>query len=244
MKQRICKNIAIVLAGGNGSRMMRDIPKQYMNICEKPVLSYSLQTFNDSALIDGIIIVAADPEDERLERIVSDAHCSKNVQIAHAGDFRYESVNNALQIISTGLGELYASDGLVFVHDSARACITTEMIARLYDDAKKYGSAVASVPSKDTVKISSPDNYVISTPDRDRVHIIQTPQVFETAALIEAYNKMISDADRGNITDDAMVMENYSSVRVHLSEGDYTNIKLTTPEDITFVERILLARKQ
>ncbi len=138
--------------------------------------------------------------------------------------------------------------GYVFIHDGARPFIDNEILKRAYETVKKYGTAIVAVPSKDTVKIVDSEGITIDTPDRRAVWLMQTPQVFAYEPILEAYEKMDEykksesagphDKDKSGvmITDDAMVMEHFGSLPVHVSEGSYRNIKITTPEDMLIAE--------
>lgn len=224
---------AIVLAGGTGSRMKSDIPKQYMEVCGKPLLLYALETFEKSDVIDGIVIVVARQDEEYcLKNIIDRYNINKFVKFAYAGKERYESVYNALLAIDEECER-------VFIHDGARPCVTVDMIKKLDEKSNKTGNAVAAVPSKDTVKIADDNGFCISTPDRKNVWIVQTPQVFSYQAIKNAYIKMMNCGQTENITDDAMVMEKFGSERICLYGGEYTNIKVTTTEDIEVLETFL-----
>lgn len=220
-------NVAIVLAGGRGSRMNSDIPKQYMPVCDRPVLFYSLKVFEEYKKIHEVILVAPEKDKSYCQTEIVDKYNFKKVkQIVSGGTERFESVYNALTNAKGG--------GYVFIHDAARPCITEKIIDRLYYDVKKYNAVVAAVKTKDTVKISE-DGFVSDTPDRNNVWIVQTPQVFKTDNIKKAYEVMMMHHDV-NITDDAMVMERYGEDRIYLSESSYSNIKITTEEDIFTVE--------
>lgn len=225
-------NTAIVLAGGNGSRMKSDIPKQYINIEDKPIIYYSLLAMEKSSYIDKIILVTrAEDLDYCKDEIVNKFGFTKVTDIVAGGTERYLSVYNGL---------LCAQDSdYVWIHDGARPCVNEDMLARLNDTVQKYGTAVAGVLSKDTIKVVNSKGQVESTPDRSKLWMVQTPQVFNTKELVQAYNNMMSAYDIGNITDDAMVMEQFGALPVHMAEGDYLNIKVTTPEDIFLVKNFL-----
>lgn len=218
-------NYAIVLAGGSGKRMGLDMPKQYAEVNGYPLLYYSLKAFQDCCFIDEIILVTRSEDTDYCRgEIVERYGFSKVKRIAEGGAQRYESVYSGLTV--SGM------DGCVFVHDGARPCINQEILQKLYDDFISYGASVAAVMSKDTVKISDSEAFVADTPDRGRVWIVQTPQVFDAAELKTAYDAMLQDADRAAVTDDASVMERYGGRKIHLCEASYTNIKVTTPEDL------------
>ena len=126
------------------------------------------------------------------------------------------------------------------MHDGARPCIDKETIDRLAAAVIELGNAVAAVPVKDTIKVADADNVVVSTPRRDTLWSVQTPQCFETATLKDAYDKMFKSEAKGedlsSVTDDAMVVETYLSIPVHLVMGSYENIKITTPEDLRMID--------
>ena len=132
----------------------------------------------------------------------------------------------------------------VYVHDAARPLVDEEMLERLKAGVEEFGSAVAAVETKDTIKIVDNENYVISTPSRNTVWIIQTPQVFKFSTITDAYERLRMrlqniSAEDIHITDDAMVVENFTNSKVKLIKGSYKNIKITTPEDMLVAERFL-----
>ena len=224
------KNTAIVLAGGSGSRMNSDIPKQYIEVNGKPLLAYSLIIMDKSSDIDEIILVARENDIEFCQKeIVDKFNVNKVTHIVKGGSERYWSVLEGLKV---------ASGEYVWIHDGARPCISEELLHRLNEDVRQYKSTVTAVPSKDTVKIIE-DGIVKETPDRNNVWMVQTPQVFRKDELINAYNNMMAKAVSLNITDDAMIMECFGTGKVHVTMGEYTNIKVTTPEDILVVEKYL-----
>lgn len=227
------KTVAIVLAAGNGSRMHTDVKKQYINICGRPVLYYCLDVFQRS-FIDEIILVTAKEDMEFCkEEIVQRYGFSKVRCVVSGGKERYNSVMNGLRMID--------SCDYVYIHDGARPFVDEQMLERLQQNVEEFKTAVAAVASNDTVKVVDSENFVISTPNRKTIWLIQTPQVFEYGLLCEAYERMYSrmqniEIEGIAITDDAMVVENCTNVNVKLVEGSYKNIKLTTPEDLLIAE--------
>lgn len=224
------KNTAIVLAGGSGSRMNSDIPKQYIEIEGKPILAYSLIIMEQNPIIDEIILVTRKEDVEYCRReIVNKFNINKVTNIVPGGAERFLSVYEGVK----------ASAGkYLWIHDGARPCLSDELLVRLGRDVEEYGATIAAVPSKDTVKVIR-NGFVVNTPDRENIWLVQTPQVFETKSIKEAYVNMFSSPSEQNITDDAMIMENYGSKKVHITMGEYTNIKVTTPDDILSVEKYL-----
>ncbi|MCD8130007.1 MAG: 2-C-methyl-D-erythritol 4-phosphate cytidylyltransferase [Lachnospiraceae bacterium] len=132
----------------------------------------------------------------------------------------------------------------VYIHDGARPFITEEILLRLKESVEQYGSAVAAMPVKDTIKLADADGFVTSTPDRTKTWQVQTPQCFDFDRIYPAYRRLIEEeeplfAQGVHITDDAMAAELYGDGKVHLVEADYRNIKITTPEDLAVAERFL-----
>lgn len=220
--------IAIVLAAGQGKRMQSKVQKQFLEIKNHPVLYYSLRTFQNSSLIDGIILVTgADMVDYCKSEIVEKYGFSKVERVIAGGEERYDSVYEGLLACE--------NCDCVFIHDGARPFITEEIIERGWEGVQKSGACVIGMPSKDTVKLSDGKGFVKETPKRSEVWNVQTPQIFRYD-LIRAAHDSIRKKDRKNVTDDAMVIEQESGVPVWLEKGSYYNIKITTPEDLLTAE--------
>lgn len=218
------KCIAVVLAGGKGTRMKSNIPKQYIELDNIPLLYYSLKQFQESDKISEIILVTGDGEEAYCrENLIERYKIDKISNIVAGGKERFNSVYNALENIQ------YAD--YVFVHDGARPFLKNNTINKLYEEVKIHKACVVGVRSKDTVKISDDGGFIAKTPDRDNVWIIQTPQVFEFSILKKAY-ELLMVKKQVNVTDDAMVVEAMLDIKVKLVEGEYTNIKVTTPSDL------------
>lgn len=218
---------AIVLAGGRGTRMNSRIPKQYMDLCGKPVLYYALKAFQDSAVDEIVLVTAAEDIDYCQRQIVDKYDLDKVRYITGGGKERYDSVFNGLKMVS--------QSDYVLIHDGARPFLTQKVIADNICAVMTQKACVTGVPSKDTVKISDGNGCVADTPERSRVWIIQTPQTFATPLIYQAYEKIFT-MDRSNVTDDAMVVEAALSLPVHFVMGDYRNIKITTPEDLKIAQ--------
>lgn len=224
------KCTAIVLAAGQGKRMGTEIQKQYLDIKGYPVLYYSLQAFQQSPLIDEIVLVVGEGQkDYCKQEIVEKYNFTKVKNIVQGGRERYHSVWNGLQ---------KTQDGYVFIHDGARPFINEEILARVYQEVQTHRACVVGMPVKDTIKISDENNFVLDTPKRSSLWQIQTPQVFETAIVKSAYEKLMEQDDKA-VTDDAMVVELMLGMKVKLVEGAYENIKITTPEDLAIAHVFL-----
>jgi len=225
------KHVAIILAGGRGNRMHMDVPKQYIEVNGKMLISYTLDCFQKS-FIDEIVVVTGTGEEEFFRKnIVEKYEYTKVTQIVAGGRERFHSVFNGLCAVNRA--------DYVYIHDGARCCVDETLLLRGRDCVKEHGSAVAAMPVKDTIKMVSKEGVVTATPDRNMLWQIQTPQIFCFADIKDAYEKMMSKGNRELITDDAMVMENYGKCDIHVFEGSYNNIKVTTPEDLVVIKNIL-----
>lgn len=226
---------AIVLAAGKGSRMQSDIPKQYMDIDGKPVLYYSLKAFEESSVDDIILVTSEDDVSYCKCEIVEKYHIDKVKGIVAGGSERYWSVKNGL----------YSANGAdyVLIHDAARPCLTRKMIENSIEWVQKTGACTVGVPVKDTIKLVNADCFGIETPPRDLLWQVQTPQSFSYSNIMEAYRCMEQSNDT-DITDDTMIMERYLGVKTKMIFGDYCNIKITTPEDLSIAEIFLKKSKK
>lgn len=232
MEKKRCT--AVVMAAGRGRRMGTKIQKQYLLLAGKPVLYYSLKVFQESRIIDDICLVTGSGDEEYCrEQIVEKYGIEKVSRIICGGTERYHSVWNALSIIDDA--------GYVFIHDGARPFVDEAMIERTYEAVQNCGACVVGMPVKDTIKIADDNQNVVETPERSRIWMIQTPQVFEMALVKEAYARLI-DSKETAVTDDAMVVEKMSGHPIKIVQGAYENIKITTPEDLEIGE--LFAHKR
>lgn len=236
---------AIVLSAGSGSRMKSNVAKQYIQLDGKPIIWYALNAVEQSQIIDDCILVTG-PNDISYvkEEIVEKYGFTKVDTITAGGAERYLSVLNALRVIAEKKTKVVNEDGYVFIHDGARPFLTETILEDTYAAVEQYHACVAAVPSKDTIKIADTEGFVADTPSRKYVWSIQTPQVFETQLIIKAYEALASNLpslqEQGiTVTDDASVVELFTDYKVKLVEASYTNIKITTPEDINTAEAFL-----
>lgn len=231
------KTVAIVLAAGQGKRMGTKTAKQFLELNGKPVLYYSLAAFEKSN-VDYVVLVTSEHEMQYCkEEIVKKYGLNKVIAYAVGGKERYHSVYHGIQMVKTLSDQMRVGIDIVLVHDGARPFVTSEMIAELVKETKKYEACVSATPVKDTIKIADEDGFCKTTPKRSLVWAVQTPQVFTFDVAARAYDKLIEKEsellEEGmQITDDAMVVETMLGKKVRLVEGDYKNIKLTTPEDL------------
>lgn len=225
------KNTAIILAAGQGKRMHTKIQKQFLEIKGYPVLYYSLRCFQDSPLIEDIILVTGEESVLYCQKEIVDKYgFTKVTKVIPGGKERYDSVYQGLLACE--------NSDYVLIHDGARPFITEEILERGLTGAEETGACAVGMPSKDTVKIADESGYIAETPDRSKVWMIQTPQIFQYA-LIRNAHESIRTREMSNVTDDAMVVEQETGIKVRLAEGSYQNIKITTPEDLGVAELFL-----
>lgn len=225
---------AIVLSAGVGSRMHSDIPKQYMDLDGYPVIYYALRAFEESD-VDSVVLVTA-PEDVAFcrENIVDKYGFTKVRAVVGGGEERYLSVYEGLKATEADY---------VLVHDGARPLIDAESIRLCMDAVAQEKACVLATPVKDTIKVADREGYAVETPDRSTLWAMQTPQCFSYELFAQAYEKLFEQIRKGTlhipITDDAMIVERMTGHKVRLIRGKYTNIKITTPEDLDIAKMFL-----
>lgn len=231
---------AVILAAGSGRRMNAPVAKQFLDLMGIPVFLHSVRIFDQ--IVDKIVLVTSKDAVAYCRALLEkESLQAKTVVIAGKSE----------RFLSSMEGVKAASDcDLILIHDAARTCVSMDVIQNSIESARKYGSGVAAVPLKDTVKVADENGKVLSTPDRSTLRIIQTPQTFRRDLICKAYERLSSIIETkgleaaGPITDDAMVVEQFTDNQVYLSQGSYENIKLTTPEDMVSAEGILSRRAE
>ncbi len=208
---------ALIVAGGRGSRMQSTTPKQFIEVGGLPILMRAIRAFYQYSQTIKIIVVIPEEHFTLWSKLAENHHFNIPCQLVKGGKTRFESVKNGLHSIE--------NEGLVAIHDGVRPFVTSQLIDQCYKSADEYGSGVAAVIPKD----SSPELTETGnrTVNRHQYRLIQTPQTFEVSIIKQAY----LSADNTGFTDDASVAEN-AGIVISLVDGDYSNIKITTAEDI------------
>ncbi len=220
----------MIVSAGKGLRFMggKSIKpdrgkKQFRFLGGKPILVHALDKFETCPLIRSILLVVGEEDmDYCLKEIIEKYRFQKVSQIVPGGKRRQESVKN-------GIDALPKDTDVVAIHDGVRPFVTQAMIEESLHTAARVGAVVLAIPVKDTVKVSNPDGTVLKTLDRETLWQIQTPQTFQVNVIKEAHYRAAEDGFVG--TDDASLVERLGG-KVHLLPGSYTNIKITTPEDL------------
>ncbi len=216
------KKVAIIVAGGSGTRMGADIPKQFMLLADKPVMIHTLEKFHQTNC-ELIVVLNVDYHDQ-WQSLCKQHSFDIPHTLIKGGRNRFESVKNGLKSIS--------ENALVAIHDAVRPLIDIETINKAFDCADKNGNAVIVVPSKDSLrKVENDNSYSVPRSD---YFIVQTPQIFEKNILDKAYKEEF----RNEFTDDASVVEKLG-IKIHLVEGKQSNIKITYKEDLAIAETLL-----
>lgn len=224
--------VAVVAAGGIGSRFGGSRNKQFVSLRGKPILVWSLEALQSCELINNIILVVHEKEISSTRSLVNESACSKVSQVIAGGRERQDSVYNGLKAAGN-------STDIVVVHDGARPLISPEIISEAILGLEGYDGTLIAVPVKDTIKetLSGPSEPIVNnTLDRSRLWSVQTPQVFCYTTLLQALEQAKRDCFSG--TDDASFVEHYGG-KIKVISGSYKNIKITTPEDLAIAEAFI-----
>ena len=229
----------VVLAGGKGSRMKADIPKQFLDLKGAPILHYSLDLFLEKlpahTKTQCPVILVMDPTYQSEYQPIVDKYQGR-LSFANPGVERQGSVENGVKKLT----ETHPHCKYVAVHDSARPLVTIEEVCNVVKDAKEVGAAVLGVPCKATIKESEDGTTVLRTIPRARLWEVHTPQVIQVDTLLRGFEKVSNE--NLEVTDDVSIVEALGET-VKLTPGEYTNLKITTPEDLQIAAGILEERR-
>lgn len=211
------EKIAVIVAGGAGTRMGSNLPKQFLLIDNKPVLYYTINTFLKAYADMQVILVVPETYTDMAQEIIDAYFDKERVRITIGGVTRFDSVKNGLKLIE--------NEAIIFVHDAVRCLISEELIQHCFDCALTTGSAVPAVPVNDSIRLLTESGSEVM--DRNKVVMIQTPQTFHSKILLPAFEIDYKE----KFTDEATVVEAYG-IKVTLIEGERTNLKITHPNDL------------
>ncbi len=226
---------AVIPAAGKSSRMDMGTSKQFLRLRGIPVLARTLLTFEGSPHIDGIIVACSVSEIPEVRELCSKYHITKLMAVAQGGETRQDSVRNALELLDEYIVPESAADSFVLIHDGARPFLSDHVLDNCFGAVVEWGACICAVPVKDTIKKASSDGFVDETIPRDTLWSVQTPQAFRFRDILAMHIKAAEEA--GVFTDDASIAEHFG-VKVKIVRGDYTNIKITTKDDLMFGEVI------
>lgn len=220
---------AIIPAAGQGSRMKKAVNKQYLTLKGKPILSYTVDIFEDCPLIDEIIVVVNPEEFELCKKQVLQRRQYKKIRLTAGGMTRQESV-------FAGLKAANPKCSMAIIHDGARPLLSPAVLRRCIEETNLHHATVAAVPAKNTIKVIDEDKKVKYTPDRAALYEVHTPQTFDYDLIMDAHSRAFQEGYTG--TDDASLAEHYG-YSVKIVRDQYHNIKITTPEDLLIAEAII-----
>lgn len=218
---------AVIVAGGSGTRMGGELPKQFLQLKGKPVLWFTVTAFLDSYKDMQIILVLPEKFLETGKQVIDLTYDPKRIKIVAGGRTRFHSVQNGLAQVRR--------HSVIFVHDGVRCLVSPSLIRRCYKAALDKGNAIPATRSVDSIRIETLNGNKIA--DRDKVRIIQTPQTFFSDIIKTAFDTEYHES----FTDEASVVEK-TGVKIQLVEGEETNIKITKPIDLLIAEKILEER--
>lgn len=220
---------AVVVAAGKSTRMGAGVDKQLLALNGQPVLARSVAVLEKASGISGIILVVAPNAVTRYQGLINEWGCCKVAAVVSGGESRQDSV-------CAGLSALPEDTSLVLIHDGARPLVKPEHVEDVLEAAARFDAATLAVPTKDTVKSSDADGFVVQTIPRETLWLVQTPQAFAYPLLMQAHRWAVQKGFIG--TDDASLVEAMGG-RVKLVQGSYSNIKITTPEDVAVAEALI-----
>ncbi len=225
-------SVSVIIVAAGASRRMSGINKQFLPLCDMPVIEHSIRAFVQRADVNEIVAVTTAESLEDVKVIADKYKTIKPITVVQGGATRQESV-------ACGINAIKFESELVAIHDGARPLIDSDSISRVFDKALQTGGATIGVPVKDTIKKVA-DEVIVETPQRSELYITQTPQVFSLSLYKEAMDKAKKEGK--DYTDDCQLVENCGA-KVSMVVGDYRNIKITTPEDIE-VARAFMEKKE
>lgn len=223
---------AIIVAAGESTRMALGFSKQFIPLCGVPAIVHTLFAFDAAETVQSVIVVCRREDMPEMKEFIEKYKIKKVALIVEGGATRQQSV-------ASGVKAAPEDAAFFAIHDGARSLITPEEIDISVKDGIHCGASALAVPAKDTIKITGKDNFVISTPERSTLWAVQTPQVFERELYFNAMQQ--AERDHADYTDDCQLVE-HIGVKVHLCMGTYTNIKLTTKNDVYTAEAIVKSR--
>ncbi len=229
-------NIAIIIAGGSGQRMKQEIPKQFLNVNDKPIIIYTLEAFQSHPDIDEIGVVCIDGWHDILRAYARQYRISKLQWIVSGGANGQESIRHGVMEAE----RRYRETDILLIHDAIRPLVSHEIISDCIVQCQHYGSAIVVTPCNTAVLHRSSDDYSNEIVPRDELAMTQTPQAFPVKTLADAHRKALKRGIVNSVASCTLMIE--LGEKVHFSIGSETNIKITTPDDLK-IFRALLALK-
>lgn len=231
-------NIALIIAGGKGQRMQQEIPKQFLNVNDKPVIIYTLEAFQSHPDIDAIGVVCVDGWHDILRAYARQYKITKLEWVVSGGDNGQASIRNGVFHAE----KLYGPEDIILVHDAIRPMVSHEIISDCIVQCRRYGSAVAVVPCNTVALRRTTQETSSEVVPRDKLALTQTPQAFPIKELAEAHRRALELGITNSIASCTLMVELGGTL--HFSIGAETNIKLTTPDDLKIFKALLALKEQ
>lgn len=223
------KKYAVIVAGGSGSRMLTPVPKQFLLLNNKPVLYYTIDVFLKTYSDLHVILVLPEDHVSKGQEVIDAYFDNSRITICQGGRTRFHSVQNGLSLIH--------DESIIFVHDGVRCLLTKDLVERCFMEAERSGSAIPVTSAKDSIRLLTGEDHVAL--NRNKVKLVQTPQTFHSRILLPAFKIDYKE----KFTDEATVVEAFG-IKVSLIQGEESNIKITTPDDLFFAEQIIKGLSQ
>ena len=230
-------NIALIIAGGSGQRMNQDIPKQFLNVNDKPVIIYTLEAFQRHPNIDKIEVVCLDGWQEILRAYCKQFGISKLANVVEGGENGQSSIRNGLW----DLKEMYDENDLVLIHDAIRPMVSEEIISDAIRVCKKYGNSISVIPCAEAMLKTEDGVSSLEQIPRDNLKRTQTPQTFVLKDIVAAHEEALEKGIKNSVASCTLYIE--LGKKLYFSAGSEKNIKLTTPDDIDIFKSLLVTRK-
>ena len=223
------KRLAVIPAGGNGTRLGGNIPKQFLKINSKEIIAYTLEVFDNCELIDEIAVAVSSEYFQTMEKIITKYSFKKKIMIAEGGKERQDSVFSAVSVLNPN------PEDIICVHDAARPLLSNEILKKAIESAETNGCSVVAIKARDTL-LNAKEGVVTDYVNRDNIFYVQTPQIFRFSLFSHAINKAKEDNFLG--TDESMLLFR-AGEKVKIVDGDISNFKITTKNDLVIAEKLL-----
>lgn len=231
------KNIALIIAGGSGQRMQQDIPKQFINVYDKPVIVYTLEAFQQHPEIDSIAVVCIQGWEPMLWAYANQFGITKLKYVIPGGENGQSSIRNGVYELEKN----YNREDIVLVHDAIRPLVSPEIISDCIVKTKQYGSAIATIPCAEAMLQTEDGHVSIGSYPRCNLRRTQTPQGFAIGTLCDLHRKAVNQGVMNSIASCTLMIE--MGYQVYFSMGSEKNIKLTTVEDIDIFKALLKEKR-
>lgn len=237
MKDKKNKNVALIIAGGVGNRMGQDIPKQFLNVCDKPVIVYTMECFQHHKDIDGIVVVCIDGWHEMVKSYAKQFGIAKLDSVVSGGKTGFESI-----VLGTKEVErIYGGDSLILVHDAIRPNLSSEIISENIRVCHEKGNAITCIPCQEAMLYTDDREESRKSINRDNLLRTQTPQTFYVKDLRKVQDEALAKGMKNTTASCTLMIE--MGYPVYKADGSEKNVKLTTPDDIEIFKALLNSKK-